>query len=161
MRFTIIPADGVVAVDGVYRRVSGLALDPSIHAVQGRPGRIEVEYVAVNGVVPPNAITEDDTPFLSAIAAWSAAPPQVLHPDPVPTAAPRRVSTLDFMERLTLEERAAVRAASRVDASLDDWLDLLRAAQWVDLDDPRTQGGLAASVAAGLLTPERAQEIAA
>lgn len=38
---------------------------------------------------------------------------------------------------------------------------MLRAAQEVDLDDPRTQAGVQAMVKARLITPERAAEVLA
>ena len=41
------------------------------------------------------------------------------------------------------------------------WLDDLAAAQEVNLDDPRTQAGVAVLVAYGLLTEERAGKVLA
>lgn len=71
----------------------------------------------------------------------------------------RVVTSLAFMERLTQAERIAIRTAARESAELEDWLDMLRAAQEVNLDDPRTVEGVGVLVAAGLLTSERAAEI--
>lgn len=83
------------------------------------------------------------------LAAIAAMPPE--------PARRRVVTPLAFMERLTQSERIAIRTAARAAGgeALDDWLDMLRAAQDVDLDDPRTVAGVAAVVAAGLLTAER------
>jgi hypothetical protein len=85
-----------------------------------------------------------------------AAIPQPETPKPV-----RVISALAFMERLTQQERIAIRHAAKANVELEDWLDLLRAAQVVDLDDPRTVEGLAAMVKAGLLTATRRDAILA
>jgi len=80
--------------------------------------------------------------------------------DAVP--APVRTTTpLAFMERLTRAERTAIRRAARADDALEDWLDLLRAAQAVDLDDPRTVAGMQALVDARLLSARRRDEVLA
>lgn len=73
----------------------------------------------------------------------------------------RVISTLEFMERIPKAKRVAIRQAARENADLDDWLDLLRAAQEVNLDDPRTVDGVAAMVAAGLLTQAEADGLRA
>ena len=78
-----------------------------------------------------------------------------VEPYDVVPAPVRTITPLAFMERLTRAERAAIRRAARADDALEDWLDLLRAAQAVDLDDPRTVAGVDAMVAAGLLAPRR------
>ena len=99
-----------------------------------------------------------DTP--DAWAAMLAA----LTPAPfVPPPVRRVVTALAFMERLTSAERIAMRAAARAPGAeaLEDWLDLLRAAQEVNLDDPRVAEGLGAFVAAGALTTQRAAELLA
>ena len=70
-------------------------------------------------------------------------------------------STLQFMERFTKQERGAIRAAAKQSDDVEDWLDLLRAAQEVKPTDPRTVSGMAALVAAGLLTAQRSAEILA
>lgn len=75
---------------------------------------------------------------------------------------PRRTCTpLEFLERFAQEERIAIRRAARAQEALEDWLDMLRAVQEVDLDDPRTQAGVQAMVQARLITPERAAEVLA
>lgn len=75
--------------------------------------------------------------------------------------APRLVEPLEFLERFTQEERIAIRQAARQSDALEDWLDMLRAAKVVDLDERRTVAGLTALVLAGLLTAARRDEILA
>lgn len=98
-------------------------------------------------------ITAGAEPFIQNIDDDDRAGPVVLpHPR-------RVVSSLAFLERFTQAERIALRDAARQNAVLDDWLDLLRAAQEVDLDAERTVAGIAAFVNGALLTTKRAAEI--
>lgn len=80
-------------------------------------------------------------------------------PQPVPPPPIRVVPALAFLERLTADERIMIRRAARANEGLGDWLDMLRAAQEVDLDDPRTISGMNAMVNAGLLSPKRRDEV--
>lgn len=103
-------------------------------------------------------VSEMDTPDL-----WAALHTQReivigVYESPPPS---RTLTTLAFMERLPKEERIAIRQAAQTDANLADWLDLLRAAQEVDLDDPRTVEGVEAMVIAGLLTRAEADALRA
>jgi hypothetical protein len=85
--------------------------------------------------------------------------------DPPPTQLPQASSwdALTFLERFSQAERIAIRqAASGASADaleLADWLDMLRVAKNVSAADPRTEAGMAALVAAGLLSAERRDEI--
>jgi hypothetical protein len=80
-----------------------------------------------------------------------------------PAPQPRVVTALAFMERLSQAKRIAIRQAARQPGgeALDDWLDMLRAAQEVNLDDPRTQEGVHALLAFGLLTEAEAKALLA
>ena len=79
---------------------------------------------------------------------------------PAPPAPPpprRRLSALAFRRRLSPARRAAGTRAARPelgggDATLQVWLDDLNAAGEVTLDDPETVAGVAAVLAAGLIT---------
>lgn len=106
----------------------------------------------------PYHVTGDD-PLFAAVAEV-AADLELSEEVPIrelPAAPAQRVVTsLAFLERFTPEERIAIRRAARLDEGLEDWLDMLRAAQEVDLDDPRTIAGMHAMVGAGLLSAERA-----
>jgi hypothetical protein len=90
----------------------------------------------------------------------AADPPDRFAP-PAPVAAPRIVAPLAFRDRLTEGEKLALYTAAAASLELRIYLDDLNAAQEVDLDSPRTVGGLQALVATGILTPERAAEILA
>lgn len=88
---------------------------------------------------------------------------------PLPPALPppiRRISALAFRRRLSPARRAAVTLAASAameagDATLQTWLDDLSAAVLVDLDGAETQAGLAAALAAGVITEvERAAMLA-
>lgn len=105
----------------------------------------------INGEV--FAVSPDD-PRLVGVEIEPYEPPAPPPPPPV-----RVISALSFLERLTPDERIRIRRAAKVSEGLEDWLDMLRAAQEVDLDDPRTVSGLNAMVNAGLLSPKRRDEI--
>src|SRR3954452_17670630 len=75
-------------------------------------------------------------------------------PDPPPPISP-----LDFMERLTKTERKAIRAKSKTNDDLEDFMSLLSAAPHVHLNDPRTVAGVDLLVALGLLTAARKAEV--
>lgn len=89
MKVTIIPADGVVTIDG--RSIDGLDLKQfsNVHAVVWNGTRGEVQVLDKDGRISANvAITSLDA-YAPAIAAWEAAR-QVLDapPPPPPPQAP-------------------------------------------------------------------------
>lgn len=110
----------------------------------------------------PYHVTQGDALF-PAVAA--AAEGVTLPPEPVPEAVvlpqSRVFTVLEFRDRLTPEEELAITEAGMVSAAVRVWLDRLAGAQTVDLDDPRTIGGLQQMVGAGLLTAPRMAEILA
>lgn len=73
----------------------------------------------------------------------------------------REISALAFKQRLTPQERIAIRAASATDPIITDFLDLLGQAILIDLDHADTVNGLAYLVSIDLLSAERAAEIRA
>jgi hypothetical protein len=74
----------------------------------------------------------------------------------VPAPAVRRViAPLEFLQRFTPGERAAIRATAATSAALADRIDQARLAREIDLDAAATIAELDALVAAGLLTAER------
>ena len=66
-----------------------------------------------------------------------------------------RFSSLEFLERFTETEQLAVVSATLGSAQVKLWYDKLLAAEYVDLNDPRTEGGIDALIAAGLITADR------
>ena len=70
-------------------------------------------------------------------------------------AVHRIIPPLEFLQRFTAAERAAIRAAATASPELADWIDQARFAREIELDAPTTAAGLDALVAAGLLTAER------
>lgn len=113
---------------------------------------------------PPPEPRAGQVPFWTGSAWEMRTPPAESVPPPPPAIEQprRRVCTpLTFLERFTPAERAAIRRAARQDDELEDWLDLLRAAQEIDLDDPRTRAGMQALVNARLLSAQRAEEVLA
>jgi hypothetical protein len=62
--------------------------------------------------------------------------------DPAPSN--RRLTHLEYMDRFTQDELRGIYGAAKVNIDAEIWLDKFRLAGDVDLDDPRTAGGLAA-----------------
>jgi len=75
-------------------------------------------------------------------------------PIQTPAAA---ISAVEFMQSFTAEERMAIRGAG--DPILDDFLDLVRVAGTIRLDNPLVAQGLGYLVQTGILTAKRAAEI--
>jgi hypothetical protein len=109
----------------------------------------------------PYHVTKDDPLYLEVSEATEGREltPEIPPDPPVFQRNTRVVTALEFLNRLTPDERTTIRRAARASEGLEDWLDMLRAAQEVNLDDPRTISGLNAMVNAGLLSPKRRDEI--
>lgn len=71
----------------------------------------------------------------------------------------RIFTSLEFLELFTTEEQLAVVERTLTSAPIKLWYDRLLAAGYVDLEDPRTESGLSALVAADLITETRKNEI--
>lgn len=86
---------------------------------------------------------------------------------PAPVQAPRRLTKLAYMNRFHDDELAAIYTAAKTVVQVEVMLAKLNAATpdadgtSVDLDDPRTVGGLYALEAVGLISAGRANEILA
>lgn len=65
------------------------------------------------------------------------------------------LTRLEFLRRFTAEERINIRAATKVNPQIEDFMELLNLAQDIDLTDNTLQYGMLALVSAGLLTEER------
>jgi hypothetical protein len=71
------------------------------------------------------------------------------------------VTKLEFLDKFTAEERIGIRTAAQSSPAIADYLDMLDAAQDVDLTDMRTIGGANALEATGLIAAGRAAQILA
>lgn len=71
------------------------------------------------------------------------------------------LTKLDYMNRFTDAELAAIYTAAKSSVAIEVWLEKFKLATEINLDDPRTIDGVNALEAAGLLAPGRAAEILA
>lgn len=104
-------------------------------------------------------VTADDPLFPAVAQAYVGL---TLPREPRPAAVvERRIAPVEFLRRFTKAERRALRVAARRAGGddIDDWMDLVRVAWLVDLDDAFITDGIAALVAANVLTAPRAAEI--
>lgn len=102
----------------------------------------------------------------SAVLDPAVPAPAWAPPDPVEEVfgAPpvvRQLSKLDYMKRFADEELSAIYSAAKVNVMVEIWLEKFRLAEYINLDDPKTQDGVHALEAAGLIAPGRAVEVLA
>lgn len=91
-------------------------------------------------------------------------PPKVDEQEQEPEMEPQpitRFSSLEFLERFTEAEQLAVVTATMSNPHVKLWYDKLLAAEFVSLDDPRTEAGIDALIAEALIDPARKSEILA
>lgn len=98
-------------------------------------------------------IKEGLTPITEAEMVTLTTPP----PPPPKT----QFTSLEFLAKFTEAEVLGVVSATLQSAPLKLWYDMMMAATFVDLEDLRTGQGLDALIAAGLLAPNRKDEILA
>lgn len=72
-----------------------------------------------------------------------------------------RIEPFDFLNRFTLDERAAIRTAALSNGKLADYVAMVSSAKSVVLTDALTVGGVQALEQAGLIAPGRAAQILA
>ncbi|MDP1605651.1 MAG: hypothetical protein Q8L93_03250 [Rhodocyclaceae bacterium] len=101
----------------------------------------------------------DDEVVAEVDAAQNAALEAAQQAIPAAQATPVKLSRLEFMERLTDDELAAIYAAAKESVQIEVWLDRLKMVSEIDLGDTRTQSGVRALEAAGLLAAGRAGQI--
>lgn len=73
--------------------------------------------------------------------------------------SPKRITRLEFMQRFTTEERVRVRTAAAGAPVLQDYLELVALAQFIDVTRADTIDGVNALEALGLIAAGRAAEI--
>ena len=81
--------------------------------------------------------------------------------DPLPPPPHKQFTSLEYLDLFTESEQLAVVSATMAVPQVKLWYDKMLAAGYVTAADPRTEGGLAALVGAGLLTEARKVEILA
>lgn len=134
---TDTPEEGMVKLTSKQSRLAArYRLDESGQIVDAFPGKTDEEVLA-------------------EIAAQQAQAAQTV------TQMPRAITKLAFMERFTDEELAAIYQAAKQDVRVEVWMDKLKLATEVDLADPRTQTGVQALEALGLIGEGRAAQILA
>lgn len=72
---------------------------------------------------------------------------------------PIKLSSLKFLDLFTEEEQIAVASAAMSNVQAKLWYDRTLAAEYIDISDPRTKGGLEALVSMGLISTERKDQI--
>ena len=95
----------------------------------------------------------------AAYLQWSAEGNTPLPADPLPPAPPKQFTSLEYLDLFTESEQLAVVSATMAVPQVKLWYDKMLAAGYITSADPRTEGGLAALVGAGLLTEARKVEI--
>lgn len=70
-----------------------------------------------------------------------------------------KVTKLKFKQRLTQAERIAIRLAAKTNEIVEDFLDLIKDAEYIDLSLTETIGGVQYLEAAGIIAVGRADEI--
>lgn len=119
-----------------------------------KQSRLAARYRVEAGKVVDAYPGKTDEEVLAAIAEQQAAQAQSTEP-----SSPRVLTKLQFLNRFTNEELAAVYTAAKTNVLIEVFMDKLKLAQEVNLDDPQTVGGLQSLAAAGLLSEARAQEV--
>lgn len=79
----------------------------------------------------------------------------------VKVVAPHRLTQTQFLNRFTEIEATAVMTATQSNPALQLFWQKMTMADWINLDDQATQGGVNALEIAGLLNPGRATEVLA
>jgi len=104
MRYTIIQDDGVVGVDGVFRRVDLSGLDPEIHAIQFDTAK-ELGHIEYDAELEPRK----DNDALKSFAAyqlfvdrWTAAAPIVQPPTAQDDVAAKKGAALTAIQEQQL-----------------------------------------------------------
>ena len=107
--------------------------------------------------IPADSANTDYANFL----AWLSEGNTPLPADPLPPPPPKQFTSLEYLDLFTESEQLAVVSATMAVPQVKLWYDKMLAAGFITTADPRTEGGLAALVGAGLLTEARKVEILA
>lgn len=122
-------------------------------------GRV-VRYTDIDGntIEPPagygGAVIDANPPRPS----W-AQPDPVEEPAPQPVPSQRIMSKLDYLRRFTQQERINIRAAAGQSPELFDYLEMLKLADEINLEDPDTVAAVTMLEMIGLIPEGRAVEV--
>lgn len=119
------------------------------------------EHIQTDNPADWMGATDVDVPEYNPVtssAFWRGDHWEIVEPEPAPTVY-RDLTSLEFLELFTDAEQVAVVSATMTSPVVKLWYDKMLATMNITLSDPRTEAGLDALVAAGLLTAERKSEI--
>lgn len=121
--------------------------------------------VATGRLVSTTALPVPNPPAGMAVKAiegegtWN---PATLELDPLPPVVETvRLAKIDFLRLLTVPERIAIRTLGKTDVIIEDFLDMINAAQNIELTNADTVAGVGYMVQQELLTPERGAAVLA
>jgi hypothetical protein len=84
---------------------------------------------------------------------------RLVGPDPAPPPLPNIVTKIAMITRFTDPEFVGILSAAKTDVEVEGWYARFSAANTINLDDQRTQAGIAMLVGKNLLTQARATAI--
>lgn len=144
-----------ILFDKKTRRIAG--------TIEGQLVNIPAGLIAVNAPMPATPYTtylNADNITITTKALTAAE--QKLRPKkgtPLPPPPKPPISKLEFMSLFTDAELAAIFSAAKTNVAMEVWVEKLKAATQVHLDNPATIAGVKALEAAGLLAKGRAAVI--
>lgn len=107
-------------------------------------------------------IFQDGDPVYVAYLAWHEADPEnnlLQHVNVPLPGVDMKISKVDFMDRFQEQELYAMYTVAKTNVAIEVFLKKFELAEFVNLDDPRTQAGVMALEQFGLIGAGRAQEI--
>ena len=105
--------------------------------------------------------TDPDNTDYAQYFLWLSEGNTPLPADPPSPPPAQQFTSLEYLDLFTEAEQLAVVSATMAAPEVKLWYDKMLAAGFITSADPRTEGGLAALVGAGLLTEQRKAEILA
>lgn len=118
----------------------------------------EITRLSDGKVVAP-CQSADDPDFVEYLQWAEAGNTATIINVAAPEEIVRVVTKLAYMNRFQDQELAALYTAAKSVVQIEIWLEKFKMSEFIDLDDPRTIGGVQALEAAGLLGVGRAAAI--
>lgn len=101
--------------------------------------------------IPPDPANTDYANYLAWLSEGNTPEPA----DPAPHAPPKHLTSLEFLDLFTESEQLTIVSSAMSSPQVKLWYDRTLAAMFITLADPRTEAGLNAAVAGGLITEAR------